>query len=108
MVANVTIRICTMRKFSFKVCRLLLQLTIIEFKTFILTLKVRHFLLKRGSLLFDRRMLLVKKNNALAQYRSLALLVNQFFDTVEKSHMNLLKSDAKHGKDGTGRSQQFS
>lgn len=67
---------------------LLLQLAIIEFKTFILALKVRYLELKRNHLFFDRRMLLVKKSNALKQYHSRAALVDQFFNAVEKPHSN--------------------
>ena len=76
-----------MRIFYCNTYYLLLQLAIIEFKTFILILKVRYFLLKRDNLLFNRRMLLVKKSNALTQYRCRAMLINQFFDAIEKSHM---------------------
>ena len=77
-----------MRKFDCEASYLLLQLMFIEFKTFILTLKVRYFLLKRDNLFFDKRMLIVKKRNALLQYRSRAVLVNQFFDAIKKSHMD--------------------
>ena len=76
-----------MRKFSCKTYYLLLQLAFIEFKIFIFTLKARYLLLKRCNLLFDKRMLIVKKRNTLLQYRSRAMLVNQFFDAIEKSHM---------------------
>jgi hypothetical protein len=32
--------------------------------------------------------LIVKKRNALLQYRSRAMLVNQFFEAIEKSHVD--------------------
>ena len=65
---------------------LLMQLLFIEFKTLILALKMRYLLLKRSGLINDKRMLVVKKGNAFLQYRSRAMLANQFFNTVEESH----------------------
>ena len=84
MVADGIMRVCAMRKLE---CfYLLMQLLFIEFKTLILALKMRYLLLKRSGLINDKRMLVVKKGNAFLQYRSRAMLVNQFFNTVEESH----------------------
>lgn len=86
MVADVIVRVYAMRKLE---CfYLLVQLLFIEGKTLILAMKVRYLLLKRSNLINDKRMLIVKKRNALLQYRSRAVLVNQFFNTVQKSHEN--------------------
>lgn len=94
MIANITTRITVMRESFFEVPYLLLQLAFIELKTFILTLKVRYLLLKRDNLLFDKRMLIVKKRNSLLQYRGRAMLVNKFFNTVEKTHSDTSNSSA--------------
>ena len=70
-----------MRDPFFEVPYLLLQLGIIRFKTLILQLKISY-------LLFEQCILIIRQRNALAQYRSRAVLVNKLFDAVEKSHVD--------------------
>lgn len=70
-----------MRELFFEVPYLLLMLGVIEFKCFVL--RAQNSILR-----FKRRIFVIRERNALAKYRSRAMLGNQFFEAVEQSHVD--------------------
>ena len=85
-----------MRELFFECPPLLLALFKIKAKTFILSLKLRY-------LLFERRILLIRQRNALAKYRSRAMLVDEFFESVEQSHVDTPNVLAQGRPEAAGR-----
>lgn len=68
-----------MSDFNFEASHLLLKLGVTKSKTFVLRLKIGYFL-------FKQRVLIIRKRNSLTKYRGRAMLSNEAFNTVEKSH----------------------
>lgn len=70
-----------MSDFTFEVPHLLLKLGVIASKAFVLRLKISYFL-------FKQRVLIVRKRNSLTKNRGGAMLSNEAFNTVKKSHFH--------------------
>lgn len=79
-----------MRELFFEVPRLLLELGVIEFKC--LVLRAKNSILR-----FERRILVIRERNSLAKYRSRAMLGNQFFESVEQSHVDTPNAEVSRG-----------